>query len=448
MSEKQKTAGQMTLRRLLALLLVCAALLTLFAGCKKSDKKSDADSTAPAGSGTASAAPTAAPTDSADPTAPTETLDPSIDYEGLKTLERYTVDDLTADDPRLDQIVARCGEKELNNRHLQIYYYMQLFSYVNQLSQYGYAPAMLGLDFTKPLSEQACLDLSTLSWEQYFLLLALEQFHQFAAVSVKAEADGYQMNEETTKQLQSVKDGLNKEAEDGGYESLDAYLEASFGPGVREAEYLDYMDLYFYVMSYENQVYEAIEYTDDDLLAYFNAHAADYSGVTTDQENVNVRHILITPEDADGDQTSTEAEWEAAKEKAEALLAEYEKDPTEDRFSALAGENTADPGSKSNGGLYEDVYPGQMVEAFNDWCFDANRQPGDTGIVKTNYGYHVMYFVGKSGNYRWKTVAERDYPTSRMRTILQECLDAEDMVVDYPLIVVNPLPKALEPAAE
>ena len=39
-----------------------------------------------------------------------------------------------------------------------------------------------------------------------------------------------------------------------------------------------------------------------------------------------------------------------------------------------------------------------MVPEFNDWCFDASRKPGDTGIVygeSTNYkGYHVMYFVG------------------------------------------------------
>ena len=37
-----------------------------------------------------------------------------------------------------------------------------------------------------------------------------------------------------------------------------------------------------------------------------------------------------------------------------------------------------------------------MVTAFNDWCFDEARQPGDTGIVETNYGYHVMYFVSTS----------------------------------------------------
>ena len=37
-----------------------------------------------------------------------------------------------------------------------------------------------------------------------------------------------------------------------------------------------------------------------------------------------------------------------------------------------------------------------MVAAFNDWCFDSSRKPGDTGIVETTYGYHVMYFVGNT----------------------------------------------------
>ena len=35
-----------------------------------------------------------------------------------------------------------------------------------------------------------------------------------------------------------------------------------------------------------------------------------------------------------------------------------------------------------------------MVPAFNDWMFDKNRKPGDSGIVKTDYGYHIMYYVG------------------------------------------------------
>ena len=45
---------------------------------------------------------------------------------------------------------------------------------------------------------------------------------------------------------------------------------------------------------------------------------------------------------------------------------------------------------------------------FNDWCFDASRKPGDTGIVKTSYGYHVMYFVSQTDTYYYRTVAEQE----------------------------------------
>ncbi|MDE5792432.1 MAG: peptidyl-prolyl cis-trans isomerase, partial [Oscillospiraceae bacterium] len=64
-----------------------------------------------------------------------------------------------------------------------------------------------------------------------------------------------------------------------------------------------------------------------------------------------------------------------------------------------------DPGSNTNGGLYENVYVGQMVTAFNDWCFDSSRQVGDTGLVETNYGVHVMYYSGM-GEPVWKSTAK------------------------------------------
>lgn len=116
---------------------------------------------------------------------------------------------------------------------------------------------------------------------------------------------------------------------------------------------------------------------------------------------VNVRHILAGFEggttDENGNTTYSDEEKATAKRKAEDLLAEFlAGDKTEDSFAALATENTTDTGSQENGGLYENVYPGQMVEAFNDWCFDSSRQAGDTGVVETTYGYHIMYFVGNA----------------------------------------------------
>ena len=75
---------------------------------------------------------------------------------------------------------------------------------------------------------------------------------------------------------------------------------------------------------------------------------------------------------------------------------------TEERFAELANEHSEDEGSNTNGGLYENIYHGQMVQEFNDFCF-ADHKTGDTDIVygeSGSYaGYHVIYYVGEGGLY-------------------------------------------------
>lgn len=116
----------------------------------------------------------------------------------------------------------------------------------------------------------------------------------------------------------------------------------------------------------------------------------------------NVRHILIGFEggsynSSTGQTTYTDAEKKAALEKAEKLYNEWKDgDATEESFIALVEKNSTDTGSNEDGGLYENVYPGQMAEKFDEFCYDENRKPGDTGIVESTYGYHIMYFVGDS----------------------------------------------------
>ena len=115
-------------------------------------------------------------------------------------------------------------------------------------------------------------------------------------------------------------------------------------------------------------------------------------------EQQRLRYIPLYGRTQEGDE-GYEAEQEqlkaAAKQQAEELLEQWKSGgATEDFFAQLANENSSDSGSNTNGGLYEQVAPGDMVAEFNDWCFDASRKAGDTGIVETSYGYHVMYFVG------------------------------------------------------
>ena len=117
-----------------------------------------------------------------------------------------------------------------------------------------------------------------------------------------------------------------------------------------------------------------------------------HSRSRNDYHTVSVRHILVDSE-----------------EKANELLQQYnDGEKTEDAFAALAVANSTDPGSASNGGLYSNIYKGEMVPSFEDWCFDPARQSGDTGIVESSNGYHVMYFVETNPQPYWYYKADLD----------------------------------------
>ena len=97
----------------------------------------------------------------------------------------------------------------------------------------------------------------------------------------------------------------------------------------------------------------------------------------------NVGHILFSY-----DQYDTA---DAALDMAENIHAKYlSGEKTRDSFEALGQEYTDDTAV-----FYNNVYKGQMVENFENWLFDPNRKIGDTGIVETEYGYHIMYFDGE-----------------------------------------------------
>ena len=153
----------------------------------------------------------------------------------------------------------------------------------------------------------------------------------------------------------------------------------------------------------------------------------------------NVRHILVafeggTTNSSTGQTTYSDAEKATAKEAAEKLLEEWKKgDATEDSFAALANKES-DDGDGTTGGLYEDVYPGQMVTNFNDWCFDESRKPNDTGIVESTYGYHVMFYVGDSETLYRDYMVTNDKLTEEMeawQTALNDAMTVEQKNTKY-----------------
>ena len=131
----------------------------------------------------------------------------------------------------------------------------------------------------------------------------------------------------------------------------------------------------------------------------------------------NVRHLLIKPEtttDEEGNTIITDEAKAAAKAEAEGHLNTWKQgEATEDSFSELVVKYSVD-GSSVDGGLFEDIHPGSSyTENFLNWALDTNRKTGDTDVIETEYGYHVMYYVGDD------ELSYRDY------MITNELLDAD-----------------------
>jgi len=123
--------------------------------------------------------------------------------------------------------------------------------------------------------------------------------------------------------------------------------------------------------------------------------------------SVKASHILIGykgAQMADGKITLTK---EQAKAKAEELLAKVNANPAS--FGQLVMENSNDPGSMNNQGVYDNIAPNQMVKPFNDFIF--NNPIGKTGVVETDFGFHVIKVLDKYDGVRVANLAKKIQPS-------------------------------------
>lgn len=148
-----------------------------------------------------------------------------------------------------------------------------------------------------------------------------------------------------------------------------------------------------------------------------------------DVKTVDVRHILFMTTDSQTGEALSDDKIKQAETNAKKALADWKAgDKTEDSFAQYATDLSEDTGSASTGGLYENVVPGQMVAEFDSWIFDAARKTGDTEIVKTDYGYHVMYFVKANDSYSDVTI-RNDKATEDVNTLTEDLLDGDAYVI-------------------
>ena len=327
------------------------------------------------------------------------------------------------------QEVAMVGAEHLTNGMLQIYYRMA----IRNFQAAGITPAP---DFSRPLDAQLRTgEEADGSWQQYFLAQALENWHLQRAMEiqskkyVKREEKNFAVNKELHAEymdecmavspakrflytddatfapntmheawLNAIPDMLETLAEELGFGDTEALAKGAFGSMTGAEDLIAYTHMLNWDYAWFTEKLYDINPTEEEIRAFLEAHPteAPQQGYT-----VNLRHILLIPEDAevaeDGRVTASEKAWKTCSQKADSLFLKARNQIyPEPGFATLAHDNSVDAGSSLAGGMYENVLPGQLMEPLDAWAFDPARMPGDRGRFDSEYGCHLTYFSGRT----------------------------------------------------
>jgi peptidyl-prolyl cis-trans isomerase D len=121
---------------------------------------------------------------------------------------------------------------------------------------------------------------------------------------------------------------------------------------------------------------------------------AKMMGVRQMPDTVKVRHILVATvqRDPQSGQFYPVRDSLVAKKLIDSIQTAIRSGSNFDSVCA----KLSDDGTKDKGGVYENVYSGQMTAPFNDFIF--LNPVGSKGIVKTEYGYHYIEVLSQKGN--------------------------------------------------
>ena len=313
-------------------------------------------------------------------TEPSKSPSPTPDNSGDASPSPAVAPTLAPNDP-----VLQIGDYILDGVDFNYYYYSLASD--TAWEQYG-------VDLSQPLDTQFTPDESqTQTWDAFFREYAMQQLEYITPMFLEAKALGMVLSAEKQTQYDEELAWLERQCPEG--QTLDEYLVTIFHEGMNEERMLRIIERQLLGTQLEEEQMGQ-EFPEEELRAYYEKNVAEEEWVTG--YSVVVRHILLATEE---EAQTVYDEWLAG-------------DKTEESFATLATQHTTDTYSQQAGGLYEDVQQTEMVAEFDAWCFDQARQPGDTAVVKTEFGGHVMYFVGE-GTEPWLIAAKQNKITEVMQ---------------------------------
>ena len=465
----------------LTLLLLCSVFLAvLFCGCGGDETLPTAASpTIPGTTGTATTPPSSTdatgatnPTVSTVPTEPTvpPTTPPNGDPDNVTCKGSYTDGGAAA---AANTVVASLGDAELTNGQLQVYYWLEVAAW--QRSGQEISP-----DFTKDLDTQRCeLDDTAVTWQQFFLKRALNTWHTAQALTLRGQneaptlEEAYQPNAENHEKymvgmpalnvlygykdcfvpnelhqayLDNLSGMLDDLAAQQGFADASAMIQDMAGSAARTEDMLAYAEIFNRGYMYYTELSYDLTHTEEEISAYFEANKATFAdlGITADSgKYADIRHILVLPEGtvgSDGKVTATEEQWEAGLKAAQAIEREYKKIYSKNPrvahprsadaiFADLANKNSRDSGTALDGGLYQNIRKGQLMDTLDQWVFAEERQAEDVAILKTDYGYHILFFRGSEEI--WHAEAESALTAQKLSQEIAAARTTYPMTVDY-----------------
>ena len=360
------------------------------------------------------------------------------DPNSLRCKDTYLV---PAEDFDPDTTVAWLGGEALTAGQLQAYYRMEVCGYTGEPLP----------DLTKPLEEQLCpLTQEGLSWQHYFLRRAIEawQLEQGLVLAARepmpvteelfqpdqeahrtylpaglpaekvlyADRDCFTPNSVHQAYLDSLPEVLSRLASDSGAESIGALAGTRDADVAAAAERLNLAYMFFTEKTWE----EAKE-------------------ASFDEDTVSLRHCLLIPN------SDSEEDWAACKVRAGTLLNDWKNHWLATRngdshFARLANENSMDEGTRADGGLLTGIRRGQLLAPLEDWCFDSARQPGDTAVLQSELGVHIVYFRSR----QTQTAAEEadEAFDACAAALLEQAASYGKAEVDYSAVILAPMTPA------
>lgn len=198
---------------------------------------------------------------------------------------------------------------------------------------------------------------------------------QNTAISSKSVANRISLISEQEREVQAL--DFNAKEFAASIKVTDEMLRAYYDKNAKQFEIPEMLNAEYVVLN-SDALAEQIAVSDADVKAHYDQNMKNY---TTDEQR-RASHILLNLK-----KDAAEAEVKNVTAKAEALLAQVRKDPSQ--FAKLAKENSQDPGSAERGGDLDFFARGAMVKAFDETAFKL-KEGEISGLVQTDYGIHII----------------------------------------------------------